>query len=86
MRALVISGTWGKNATEQPIRESHNHVNGLSENARANIFNGGTIDRLKAIMHLADEYDCLVWRPTFETNADHVNPKHYVGPATPILA
>lgn len=86
MRTLVISGTWGQNAKEQPIKESESLNRSIEGTTRANIFNGGTCDRLRAIMSLASEYDRLIWLPVFTNKDDSVNPTQYVHDKTAIFA
>lgn len=85
MRAMIISGTWGKNAAKADAKTINAAIKQMPGNTRISIFNGGSTARLKAIMNLADEYDYLVWTPVFETGTTHIDPKNYTSRNTRIL-
>lgn len=85
MRAMVISGTWGKNAAQATENEIEQAVSKIPERTHINVFNGGTVKRLAAIMNLANEYDFVIWNPKFNGDS-HLDPRNYIGETTCIMA
>ena len=76
MRTLVILGTWGKDGAP-----SHAGLTRLTKGETANVFNGGSYDRLKGIMTAADAYDKIVWNPRFEQGFRPIRPQDFIGDA-----